>query len=151
VLALAALQVSASGVGPETADGLAPCPHPHEVAAVAGHTRRVSCHEASADAPVRGPARVLFGLGIDPNRASASTLEALPGVGPARAAAIVAGRAEGAYRSLRDLRRVPGVGPVTLRRSAPWLVFEAAEAFAPEPDTLSSPPDAAARPGEDAP
>jgi competence protein ComEA len=76
---------------------------------------------------------VLFGLGIDPNRADAATLEALPGVGPARAAAIVAGRAEGAYRSLADLGRVPGIGPVTLRRSAAWLSFEAGDGRAPEP------------------
>jgi competence protein ComEA len=76
-------------------------------------------------APLRGPARVLFGLGLDPNRADAASLEALPGVGPARAQAIVDERAQGAYRSLADLGRVPGIGPVTLRRAAPWLVFEA--------------------------
>jgi competence protein ComEA len=82
----------------------------------------VQC-DADAGAPVRGPARVLFGLGLDPNRADAAALEALPGVGPARAAAIVAGRARGDYRSLADLGRVPGIGPVILRRAAPWLTF----------------------------
>jgi competence protein ComEA len=66
---------------------------------------------------------VLFGLGLDPNTADASALEALPGVGPARAEAIVAGRANGAYRSLADLGRVHGIGRVTLRRAAPWLAF----------------------------
>jgi len=66
---------------------------------------------------------VLFGLGLDPNTADAGALEALPGVGPARAEAIVAGRADGAYRSLADLGRVRGIGPVTLRRAAPWLAF----------------------------
>jgi competence protein ComEA len=66
---------------------------------------------------------VLFGLGLDPNTADASALEALPGVGPARAEAIVADRTRGAYRSLADLGRVHGIGPVTLRRAAPWLVF----------------------------
>ena len=67
---------------------------------------------------------MLFGLGIDPNRASASTLEALPGIGPARAAAIVAARADAPYRALADLGRVHGIGPVTLRRVEPWLSFE---------------------------
>jgi competence protein ComEA len=69
---------------------------------------------------------VLFGLGIDPNTADAAALEALPGVGPARAEAIVAGRARGDYRSLSDLGRVPGIGPVTLKRAAPWLAFAGA-------------------------
>ena len=69
---------------------------------------------------------MLFGLGIDPNLADAAALEALPGVGPARAEAIVAGRAQGAYRTLADLRRVHGIGPVTLRRAAPWLAFPGA-------------------------
>jgi competence protein ComEA len=83
----------------------------------------VTCDGAPGGAEVRGPARVLFGLGIDPNLADAAALEALPGVGPARAEAIVAGRADGAYRTLADLGRVRGIGPVTLRRAAPWLAF----------------------------
>jgi competence protein ComEA len=96
-------------------------PHPSELEASADHTRRVACEGSGPE--LRGPARVLFGLGIDPNTADVSALEALPGVGPARAEAIVAGRAEGAYRSLGDLARVRGIGPVTLRRAAPWLEF----------------------------
>jgi len=55
-------------------------------------------------------------------------LEAVPGIGPARAAAIVAGRGEGPYRELADLARVRGIGPVTLRRSAAWWHFGAGEA-----------------------
>ena len=81
----------------------------------------MTCDGAPGGAELRGPARVLFGLGIDPNVADAAALEALPGVGPARAEAIVAGRADGAYRTLADLGRVRGIGPVTLRRAAPWL------------------------------
>ena len=105
-------------------DRLMPCLHPSEVEAVSGHTRRVRCGLEPGGLAVRGPARVLFGQGIDPNVADPATLEALPGVGPARAAAIVAGRADGAYRSLRDLGRVRGIGPVTLRGAAAWLSFE---------------------------
>ena len=37
---------------------------------------------------LRGPARLLFGLAVDPNRADLATLEALPGIGPSRAAAL---------------------------------------------------------------
>jgi hypothetical protein len=107
-------------------DRLPPCDLPSEREAIAGHTRRVACG-APGGPELRGPARVLFGLGLDPNTADASALEALPGVGPARAEAIVAGRADGAYRSLADLGRIHGIGPVILRRTAPWLAFEAEE------------------------
>ena len=105
-------------------DRLPPCAHPRELVASGGHTRRVTCDRSARGGELRGPARVLFGLGIDPNTADASALEALPGVGPARAEAIVAARAAGAYRTLADLGRVRGIGPGTLRRAAPWLSFE---------------------------
>jgi competence protein ComEA len=121
----------AGGSGP-----LPPCPQPRELAAQDGHTRRISCEPGVEGLPVRGPARVLFGLGIDPNRADASTLEALPGIGPARAAAIVAGRENGAYRSPADLGRVRGIGPVTLRRITSWLAFGDTEQVPGGPGSL---------------
>ena len=49
---------------------------------------------------------------IDVNRASAIELEALPGVGPATASAIVVERERnGPFLNADDLERVPGVGP----------------------------------------
>jgi len=101
------------------------CPAPAEQAADAGHTRAVSC---AGGAPLRGPARLLYGLRLDPNRADAATLEALPGIGATRAEAIVAGRAERPYRSVAELGRVPGIGPATLSRIAPLLEVNAVEA-----------------------
>jgi len=62
---------------------------------------------------------------VDPNRAPAEELRRLPGVGPARAQAIIEGRRAVAYRSLEDLLRVPGIGPATLGRLAPHLALEA--------------------------
>lgn len=59
---------------------------------------------------------------IDLNRASLAEIEALPEVGPVLAAAIVSGRP---YRSLGDLARVPGMGPRTVERVAPWVAFGA--------------------------
>jgi len=51
------------------------------------------------------------------NRATAKELEALPGIGPALAARIVAYREEhGPFAALDDLLRVPGIGPKTLDR-----------------------------------
>lgn len=52
---------------------------------------------------------------IDLNQASAGGLEALPGIGPALAKAIVDWRTEhGAFASLDDLLAVPGIGPAKL-------------------------------------
>lgn len=87
------------------------CPRPAEAAAREGHTAAVRCGGGPA---LRGPARLLFALPIDPNRADARTLEALPGVGPVRAARIVAERARRPFAELRDLRRVHGIGPHTV-------------------------------------
>lgn len=52
---------------------------------------------------------------VDVNRASVTELEALPGVGPAIAAEIVAERERrGPYTSVDDLLRVRGIGPAKL-------------------------------------
>ncbi len=54
---------------------------------------------------------------VDLNRADASALDALPGVGPARARAIVEYRqANGPFRAVQELSRVPGIGPAALAR-----------------------------------
>jgi competence ComEA-like helix-hairpin-helix protein len=61
---------------------------------------------------------------IDVNRASAPELERLPGIGPAKAAAIVRWRTEhGPFRSLGELLEVPGIGPATAEKLRPSLVF----------------------------
>jgi hypothetical protein len=132
---LLALEVGRAGLG-SGSDRLPHCAQPNEILASGGHTRRVTCDGVPGGAELRGPARVLFGLGIDPNVADAAALEALPGVGPARAEAIVAGRADGAYRTVADLGRVRGIGPVTLRRAGPWLSFGEVEPAGNRPDRL---------------
>lgn len=54
---------------------------------------------------------------VDLNRATASELAALPGLGAERARRIVARRRElGRFRSVDELLTVPGVGPVTVDR-----------------------------------
>jgi len=59
---------------------------------------------------------------IDVNRAGEAELDRLPGVGPAKAARIVADRmANGPYHHPEDLMRVPGIGPRSIERLTPFL------------------------------
>jgi competence protein ComEA len=54
---------------------------------------------------------------VNLNSAGAEELDALPGIGPAKAAAIVQYRSEhGPFANVNDLVRVPGFGPGVLRR-----------------------------------
>lgn len=99
-------------------DASQPCARPG-VAPGAGALVAVSC--AGAGEPIEGAARMLFGLPLDLNRADARTLEALPGIGPARAQAIVRERARAPFCSVGDLARVRGVGPVLVARVAGFV------------------------------
>ncbi|MFL5383725.1 MAG: ComEA family DNA-binding protein [Longimicrobiaceae bacterium] len=73
--------------------------------------------EASAPPPGGGAGAV-----VDLNRASAEELRALPGIGPALAARIVAWRAaHGPFRSPDDLVQVPGIGSKTATRLRPLV------------------------------
>lgn len=71
-------------------------------------------------APLPEARRFLLGLPLDLNRATAKELTLLPGIGPARAAGIVAlRRARGGLGSVKDLLAVPGLGPELVARLAP--------------------------------
>jgi competence protein ComEA len=69
---------------------------------------------------------------INPNNAPAAGLMMLPGIGPARAQAILSyreqfrqnGRGELAFRSCGDLDNVKGIGPVTVSNICEHLKFE---------------------------
>lgn len=72
-----------------------------------------------AQVPSGPPATVGTGTAaagpVDVNRATADQLDALPGIGPATAAAIVQDRTDhGPFASVDDLDRVPGIGPSKL-------------------------------------
>ncbi|MFO0800030.1 MAG: helix-hairpin-helix domain-containing protein [Gemmataceae bacterium] len=69
---------------------------------------------------------------VDLNRADAAELELLPGVGPRLAAAIDAHRRDrGGFRSVDDLRSVPGVGPVMIDRLRPLVKVDTPAAAVP--------------------
>jgi competence protein ComEA len=76
---------------------------------------------------------------IDPNRDPEVELARLPGIGPSLARRIVESREfEGSFRQVEDLLRVSGVGPATLERIRPHLVFEPPlGAFARVPSRLA--------------
>ena len=60
---------------------------------------------------------------IDPNTATVASLRRLPGIGPAKASAIVAyrGAHPAPFRTAEDLTHVSGIGPGTVARIAKYL------------------------------
>ena len=77
--------------------------------------------ERAPRAVVAAPPKV-----INVNLDTAEALEALPGVGPALAARIVAYRqAHGPFREVADLDAVSGIGPATLARIKPMATVTA--------------------------
>ena len=65
---------------------------------------------------------LVFGLPIDLNTAGETALATVPGIGPRRAAAIVADReARGPFASVDDLDRVRGIGPATVEKLRPFV------------------------------
>jgi competence ComEA-like helix-hairpin-helix protein len=69
---------------------------------------------------------------INPNEASVHSLARLPGIGDAKAHAIVAYRQNIkrgdsdliVFRNCNDLQRVKGIGPKTVQNVEKWLCFE---------------------------
>ena len=65
---------------------------------------------------------------INPNTASLASMIRLPGIGPARASAIVKYRENNStdkavFENCADLQKVKGIGPKTAESAGPWLCF----------------------------
>ncbi len=125
---------------PESPSAPHSCAEPRMLPA-ADDAPAVVCDAAQIGLPsVRAPVRLLFGEGLDLNRASAHSLEVLPGIGPRRAAAIVTERRVGRFESVEGLQRVPGIGPRTVARLAGWVVVpDGAGASDADPEADGSP------------
>ena len=83
---------------------------------------------------VSGAAQAGTGAPADPgpldlNRATMDQLEALPGIGAVKAAAILAVRdSRGGFRSMEELESVRGIGPALVARLRPLVVLGTADA-----------------------
>ncbi|MBE3518848.1 MAG: helix-hairpin-helix domain-containing protein [Firmicutes bacterium] len=69
-----------------------------------------------------GTARLQNPFPVNVNTADSSLLDLVPGIGPSIAQAIITYRREnGPFRSIEDLLNVPGIGPKTLSKIAPFV------------------------------
>jgi competence protein ComEA len=91
------------------------------------------------DPPARAAVPVARPAVVNINTAQAAELLLLPGIGPARAQAILEyRRSQGAFLSVDELARVPGIGPRSLERLRPFCAVSG-------PTTARVPRGAAAR------
>jgi competence protein ComEA len=105
VVGLAPVSGRPTALGSSVASGSAPAPG-----------------AAGAPAPVSGTAKPKAGEVLDLNSATVDQLDALPGVGPVTAAAIVAWRqANGRFTSVDQLADVDGIGPARLDKLRPLV------------------------------
>jgi competence protein ComEA len=78
--------------------------------------------ESSATASVGGGASPAAPGVVDVNTADQAALEAIPGIGPVKAAAILQHRDEiGSFDSVEQLLDVTGIGPATLEAIRPYV------------------------------
>ena len=78
---------------------------------------------------------------VNVNTAGASELQTLPGIGPAKATAIMEYRAvNGAFTSVEQLDMVPGIGPATIANIRPLVVLgEGDQPTSPAPEESPTP------------
>jgi len=107
------------GDGEQIVVGLAP---PSGQPAVLGSSVHSGSAPASSSPPVPGTTKPKGAEVVDLNTATAEQLDALPGVGPVTAAAIVAWRqAHGRFTSVDQLADVDGIGPARLDKLRPLV------------------------------
>lgn len=93
----------------------------------------------SAGVALADPAPAERAAPIDLNRATVEELETLPGVGAAKAAAIVAAReAQGGFTTLDELESVRGIGPALMAKLRPLVVVGGAPTRSTQPSRAGS-------------
>ncbi|MBO9598928.1 MAG: helix-hairpin-helix domain-containing protein [Cohnella sp.] len=118
VESLSATESNAPALSPEPTTVPAPAtvpPTPEPTAVSAQPSPTLSLEQPEPSAAAQAPETRL-----NLNEATASQLESLPGIGPAKAAAIIAYRDKhGGYRSVDELLEVKGIGPKMLMKLLP--------------------------------
>ncbi|MCK6508869.1 helix-hairpin-helix domain-containing protein [Myxococcota bacterium] len=100
------------------------------------HTAIPYCHAHLSMLPA--PQRILLGIPLPLNHATASELTAIPRISQRLATAIVARRTQkGPFTRLEQLRDIRGIGPKTLQRVRPHLTLQSPP---PLPTTRSAAP-----------
>jgi competence ComEA-like helix-hairpin-helix protein len=113
------------GFGPGTADRAWQPPSDPESVSTSVAGLRVAVEEG-VQREKRAGVPLAVGERLDPNFADETELRRIPGIGPAKAAAMVRDRREnGPFRSLEDLERVAGLGKKSVSRLAPYLALTA--------------------------
>ncbi len=119
--------VGLGGVGVLRGDAIVPeCAAPRLVRDDGG-VALVRCDGVGGES-VAGAVGLLYGVPIDLNRAGVRDLTALPGIGPARATAIVAARERSPFCSPEEIVRAHGVGPRTAAELRGWTRASCGEA-----------------------
>lgn len=97
------------------------CPGPPDpgVARAAGSARVVAAPDAAGSRTPRAA-----GAPVPVNTAGIDALCTLPGIGPARAQAIIAARQRRPFARLADLGRVKGLGPRRIQALAGRVAFD---------------------------
>ena len=76
---------------------------------------------------VLSPLAAMAGELVDINSATAAQLEAINGIGPAKAKAIVDYRSKnGPFQKVEDLEKVDGIGPKMVEKMKPEVTIKAA-------------------------
>ncbi|WP_068177220.1 ComEA family DNA-binding protein [Mycobacterium sp. UM_CSW] len=108
------------GDGEQIVVGLAPVPG--QRTALGSSVSAGTSAAAGPPGPVSGTVKPKVGEALDLNTATQEQLDALPGVGPVTAAAIVAWRqANGKFTSVDQLADVDGIGPARLEKLRPLV------------------------------
>ncbi len=93
------------------------------VTAVGINTSQPNPSEAATGNLVRSGTGDTPVMRLDINTADEASFETLPGIGPTRAAAIVEYRKQhGGFRSIAELKNVPGIGPKTWDKIQPYVI-----------------------------
>jgi len=99
------------------------CPSSEQMIVKPGEQVRLgqSCEPITEALPAAQ--RLLLGIKLEVNRATAQELQALPRIGPTLSRRIVEQRERhGRFRDLEDLQRVKGIGPRTVERLQPHVI-----------------------------